>query len=927
MSARRAAGMAIIRACTIAAVMLVLLGASSLPGAEQGRGTRPIGNRGIVEPPKPAESAPEPVTAPVSVTGAGKNEASVPSRPESNLSPTTTHTESLSGASRGPRHSAAPKAERPETVDSKFGKIDAVTFQRFLQWLKRQQTPAFDLLSVSLQGEVEGDRAVLTAAIRVQIHRENEWVLVPLRLTEAYLLEAPRHQYHGTGSGEARPDSPAVDRERGYRWWFRGRGVHSLEARLSVPVENGRLKLALPVPAAASSSLRLLVKGLAHVSVSVPEQTSVRLKSTQAGSQIELHGLGEMLDVSWQAVPKQRPGRTELQATTLILVQIGVESIVLEAYQTIRALRGNLNRVSVKVPDGFELLDVTGRDVQDYSVQPGGRIDVSLTSAVDETSLKWTLSAQRRSDQLELPVLTGFDVAGARRQSGYVALQTVEGFHVERAGEEGRFVHQVNVSDLRLFPELRAAVGTGQVVSAYRFLRQPFRLTLKLVRIEPYYTVEPHLFLKLAADRAELEAVFRCQVYRGAVRELILRWPMQSSDEWDISPSESAELVEEIIPGASPEVYLVRLVQPRSRADGPFEIRLRGRRAIPASEAEFSLTLPGLESSAQAPAKLIVALADNVDVQLRLASGAPLAPVADEAAEPAKYPEFVRELRQTVYRIDPANETLAIRVTAHEQQIQTETLVRVTVQRDRLAVQQRIRYEVAYERMAQARLLVPKPLRHAVAFAIQTESAGEPKRVSVSWGDSEVDQLSRVRVTLDQPRLGTFEILAEYVVELAGNRPAPTNVSLPLVTSADADFRSVQVEVQGDDGASATVAEPRWRRFATADRSSVWVIEEHRSQVPLVVQSESESAISGLAFPRAVVWTVFDPTGKSRTCVLLQCRGRARRLSVVLPPDVVVESFWWDRTEIADRFITREDGRQMTFHLDLAGLGGQEATG
>ncbi len=805
--------------------------------------------------------------------------------------------------------------------------LDAETFRLFQQWLQQQSVPPYDVLSVSVDGEVEDERATLSVTVTFQVNRAEQWVLVPLRLREGFLLEPPQHTFQGKSSAAAaRPDTPAFDPERGYRWWLKGEGTHTLKLRLSVPVSESRLRLSLPTPAAAASSARLKIRGSTDVSVNTPPQTSSRVRSQPGGALVELHGLGELLDVGWLAVPKRKPGGTELQATTVVLVEVGAESIVLEAYQTVKSVRGSFDRLSVRLPQGFDLLDVSGPDVESYSPPQKGVCQVLLSDATQEAHLKWILSASRVPEQDNLPAIRGFDVVGARRQSGYVGVLSVEGYRVERGEGEARFVHQTDVSDLQSLPELRGEAAAGQLSVAYRFLRQPFVLPLRLVRVRPYFSVEPLYFVRLTADRVEMEAVFRCQVYRGAIGELRLQWPRERPTEWTVSPPASAELVEEPGGKEGADRFVLRLLQPRSRVDGPFEVRLHAERPTGGSGGPVRLVLPTVGSSNHAPARVVFALADNVDAELIPDEDVVLAPLVEDQALASALPEFVRGLRRQVYRVDSRQLRFTAVVTAHSQQIRTQAYVRLLPQNGTLAVRERIEYQVAYERVSQARLVVPGALGTAVVFSLETPDSPQPVRATVSWSGSEVGEGSRVRVSLPEPLLGRFAVLADYTLRLPEGESG--ELTLPLVTSADAEFESVQVETSAQSAVRLEPSDPQWQQFATSRGTALFLGQGAVREVPLRVDRPKTRLAGQLLFTKLCVWSVFDAGGRARNVLLLQCEGPPQELSLAFPPGVAVEAFWWDDRRIPDQFVEVQSAEQTTqYRVDLRKFWSDQTTG
>ena len=114
------------------------------------------------------------------------------------------------------------------------------TWEAFQRFLKSRQpndgpiAPPFSVIGVTFDGSAEAndDSVTLNATLVISVNRDDEDVLVPLRLNEATMLKKPEH----TGPNEA--EFGSFDRDEGYRCWLRGKGQHELKMSLAVPVRR-----------------------------------------------------------------------------------------------------------------------------------------------------------------------------------------------------------------------------------------------------------------------------------------------------------------------------------------------------------------------------------------------------------------------------------------------------------------------------------------------------------------------------------------------------------------------------------------------------------------------------------------------------------------------------------------------------------------
>ena len=226
--------------------------------------------------------------------------------------------------------------------------------------------PPFSVSGVSFEGSAEpnDDTVTLDATLTISVNRDDEDVLVPLRLNEATLLKKPVH----VGPSEAEFD--VFDRDDGYRCWLRGKGTHELKMSLAVPVRRqvAARRLMLRLPETPGNAIKLSVP-LPKVSAKGLERGFVRTKPLDGGgTEIQAFGPpGSLLDLSWQSVSDVSEVKPELQAVTLIVANLRAESLVLEATQQVRSIQGTFDKLVVRLPPEFELLEVSGREVKESS--------------------------------------------------------------------------------------------------------------------------------------------------------------------------------------------------------------------------------------------------------------------------------------------------------------------------------------------------------------------------------------------------------------------------------------------------------------------------------------------------------------------------------------------------------------------------------
>ncbi|MCA9021098.1 MAG: hypothetical protein KDA74_13205, partial [Planctomycetaceae bacterium] len=190
--------------------------------------------------------------------------------------------------------------------DGQYFPLPNLSLDQILEYLKQKQdtqverSPAYAVSSISLDGTIKEDRAVLDVRIVVLINEEKQWIRVPIKLNESIFLKTSYK-----GEGESSPGG--FNRTEGYLWWFQGKGTHELNLTVSVSLKQQlpSRRLQLVLPQTAVSNLKLTIP-LPQVSLEVPTGVAVSKKAiSNDQSLVEMFGLGDQLDLSWQPIPDE----------------------------------------------------------------------------------------------------------------------------------------------------------------------------------------------------------------------------------------------------------------------------------------------------------------------------------------------------------------------------------------------------------------------------------------------------------------------------------------------------------------------------------------------------------------------------------------------------------------------------------------------
>ncbi|MFK7777438.1 MAG: hypothetical protein QM501_04875 [Gimesia sp.] len=791
-------------------------------------------------------------------------------------------------------------------ADGQYFPLPNLSLDQIAEFLKQKQAqqseppPEYAVSSVSLSGTIKGDRAILDARIVVLINEENKWIRVPIKLNEAIFLKTGY-----TGAGESSPGG--ANRSDGYLWWFRGKGTHEINLTLSIPLKqqlpSRRLQLLLPQTAVSNLQLKI---PLSQISLEVPSGVAVSKKTvTDDQSLVEMFGLGDQLDLSWQPIPDEKKVETVLQAETLLTADFTSDSVLLNASQSIKALTGSFQAVQVKLPSQFRLLDVKCEGYKSHKVTKENFVDVLLSEpTVGPIEIQWTLETDFPEKNGHF-LIDGFDVSRAKRQTGLIDIQALDGYRIFRTEGQNRFVYQIKANQ-------------KDFDSSYRFLKQPFQLPLKIERVKPYFSAKPFYLVQMFGNRAELEARIQIDVFQGALDKVVLSWPQRTNEGWELELMQEPSLTEAIeIDQGYPGRININLLK---RSKGTFEVTFRARRPVIADQEPFNFTLPQIEAPSLSPTSLVIANDINVVTDLTPSPQTQILSSPLVQIEKIVLPAGVETLRKNQLHIQPGVNEFSAVVSIHSQEITATSAAQLEIDDSEVHVEQEIQYQIEYEPLSEVRLLVPLSLKNRVNFYLNEEQ----NPLVPTWISGATDSVQIARLSLRSKKLGPVKITAVYMLP----QVSQTELSVPLIRSDDAVFSESQFELSmkdEDDSLSLEVESMNaaWQQQLTMNNNAFWRAVDPKADINLKLKKSESGALFSYSISHAWIFCSIDSAGFYQARAQYQFPVSPRLLSFRMPEDagIKIEKIWWDDQQTT---ISLVQGSSNEYKLNLPVLKGNE---
>jgi hypothetical protein len=764
---------------------------------------------------------------------------------------------------------------------------------------QREQRPRYTIDRLSVVGEARAARAELTVQLTVTL-RDAQWVRVPIRLDNVKLREPPKH----AGAGQTLVHFE--DSREGYVCWLRGDPAQPINLSLSVlaPLVSGagETRLRLPAPRATVSELKLTVP-IARASARVVDGGDLLGTTSIDGDKtlINVNGIGGETTVAWRA-PAEPPTATPvvLESMGALLVRIDGRSVSTDARLSIRSFGGPFDSFRLRLPPKAELVGSTPTGVTILPVsEPGadgaaGKIVEIKLDRKTSGPFELRLGTERQYNVTqpdETLELAGFDVVGAVRQWGHIAVEVVGNWQV--VWEPSHSVRQVD--------DLPENLRRDDLLAGFEYFVQPCSLVAQVTQKKTRVSVDPDYLLQVGSERVRLYATLRYKVRGAKVRALEIDAPGWRVE--DVGPRNLINV--EATPAGAEGVLSLPLAQPTS---GDFELTLEASREIAKNSDSLSLEIPRPIAEAIGQALVVVSPDDNVELYPRNDALVGLAAQPLKTAQPLKALGKLPDRQQDplIYRAETSPARFVSDFRVHEKSVLVESIAQVDVGERESSVTERLIYHVSYEPIDRVLLRAPRGL---AADKVQVTLDGGSLTVAAAPGDVGPEGgATTLRVPLQTPRIGHFELQVSYQMPPEKMLPATSvSFSLPLITPLDGRLTYNQLLVGWQAGLNVTLRKGPWtfesqpRYLATKPGQIVAVSTEAAPDAALlaVTLKERQSADSTVVDRGWIQTWLVDGLRQER--VVYKFTTSAQSLKIALPRGVTPSAVdaRLDRTSLA----------------------------
>jgi len=797
----------------------------------------------------------------------------------------------------------------------KNGKLQAVpgfSLEEFIELFKlknqldqQNQQPSFTIDQLTLTGSSAGAHVELIARFSVRCTKRDGFAC-PCASTAPCCESCPAMK------GRANISCTSNPRAMANVSWLRGEPdkTHQLSLKLLAKVSQigPEAHLRLNLPRVAVSTLQLQVPLENAVAKVSDGSTLESIRKLDGGrTELKVMGLGSECDVAWHAAASQVANLpTILEASGNLLVRINGRSVNTEAKLNVRSFGGEFDQFQVRLPPGADYVGTPQPGASliavDAEASRGKLYEVKLdkkTAGPVEIRLV-TERAHNPQQAEEMLELAGFEVAGAVRQWGTIAVQVQGNWQV--LWGQSNHVRQVD--------EFTGPLPRDEIMAGFEYFVQPYSLTARVVPQRTRVRAEGEYVLLVGSDQAELRGKVKYTIRGAKVRALEIEVPGWEVDT--VGPASVVDVNATVTDQTSP--FVIPLLQP---ASGELELTFEAHQKISGQNGSLSLELPRPLGEVIVPATVAVLAADNIELVVQPDQITGLVP---QALRPQikQLPE--RQQDPLYFMTEGSAAKFVASAKIHEQAVAASTTLQLEVDDRETRIDQRVSLQISYQHADHLTLGVPRVIRpDRLSVTLDGQKLSPTALRERVEGDAA--EIVPMRFVLPAPRIGRCELQVNYVVPHE-KLSAQTNtlVTVPLVIPGEGQVTTSELIVTPKSGIAVSypkgpwVEDPRNRR--TSESSGLALMARRAlGEIVLALSSKERHVENSTTIDRAWIQTrLNDSQRQDRAIYHFTTSEPSLKLS--LPPGADLASL---ELEIDSRAVKPQLDLQRDLVVGLAG--------
>jgi hypothetical protein len=262
-------------------------------------------------------------------------------------------------------------------------------------------------------------------------------------------------------------------------------GRHSASVKFSVnsSPDKGSPGLSFNIP---ETPITYITLSIPRTGLEVSMQNAQGIKKTEIKSNTVVRGYlspSSYMNISWRKEDRRIDrGPARIYSEVFNLLSIEADAISVTTRVELKVMQNNINVITLIVPENYQVVDVYGEGVGDWSVREEKArqlLDISFEYPFDGTKILTLKSERLLPEETIAADFEGFEVLESLRESGYVA-----GVVKSDAEAEVQEFNNLERIDFQKMPSQLSNLSARPVLFAFKYLRHPFNMVVRITKYE-----------------------------------------------------------------------------------------------------------------------------------------------------------------------------------------------------------------------------------------------------------------------------------------------------------------------------------------------------------------------------------------------------------------------------------------------------------
>ncbi|GHT09532.1 hypothetical protein FACS1894170_00170 [Planctomycetales bacterium] len=607
-------------------------------------------------------------------------------------------------------------------------------FRNYLLKDKLPSAAPFVIQNVSANGTLNGNRIEATVKISLTLNGNAKdggySVRVPLALREAVIanggtISVSDEHWQAFLAAQANDGGYAVILTT------KGNSNTAVSLKLELPlwfaVRDNRFSVTYPLTVSSAFSLQIPDTSIAAEVTGdaiVHQDENAEKKTTE----IKIAGLRNTTEIRWK-----KTEANVVNADTAVLsvekafydYKLNASTTTCDAVIPVSISSGNIDTFKIRLPAGTKI-DKSSTDKlsgSNYTIRdPDNESTITVQTnqkTLSQITVRFKTIQTFESKEAGFErTLTGFDVLGAERQSGFLSVAIPTGMKSNWQQTRGvRRTDNLSADSKDVGKSVKS--DSGNTATYYEFITQPFALNVQAALAQTRTNVKPEYQFHVSKGLLQLTGRFAYTISGSKTDRLQIQMP---DNGWnvEVGPQSVVDTV-----NVAQDANGLLTVPLRNPADGTVNLELRAYRLLTAAsepqrqnaeKLRLVLTLPKPLVTWSEPAPVVVAAANDAEIQ----------PIDNVSGNEQQITGLTRQNRRSlVTRIDipeglqqeplfyisePAGGQFIADAIFHRQKVSATMQTEIRPSAEPAHVSQTISYDVSYSPIDKLFFLVPKSI-------------------------------------------------------------------------------------------------------------------------------------------------------------------------------------------------------------------------